>query len=34
MDDDVAVQDAVIRHIKGTGWNNAVVRDNSQMRRQ
>jgi hypothetical protein len=34
MDDDVAVQDAVIRHIKGTGWNAAVIRDNSQMRRQ
>lgn len=26
MDDDVAVQDAVIRHIKGAGWSGPVVR--------
>ncbi len=33
MDDDVAVQDAVIRHIKGASWDNPVIRDNSQLRR-
>jgi hypothetical protein len=32
VDDDQAVQDAVIRHIKGRGWNENIARDNSTMR--
>lgn len=34
VDDDIAVQDAVIRHIKGAAWENQpVVRDSSQLRK-
>jgi hypothetical protein len=34
VDDDVAVQDAVVRHIKGRGWKETIVRDNNTMRRR
>jgi hypothetical protein len=34
VDDDIAVQDAVIRHIKGRDWDAPIVRDNTQLRKR
>ena len=34
VDDDLAVQDAVVRHIKGRAWTETIVRDNNTVRKR